>query len=107
MLKPRRKRSYLPGLLQSSKVRPNPLFFVFARKFLSRPPRLGVGLGRLRGLASHFYAAKMPPIAARRTGPTAVQRSGLTGRRGATLGGVSALWQFRGLCGLGGAKNLL
>src|SRR5262245_58240623 len=107
MLKLRRKRSHLPGMLQSSKVRAKPLIIVFAREILFRPPRHGVGLGRLRGLASHFYAAKLPPIAARRTRPTAVQRSGLTGRRGATLGGVSALWQFRGLCGLGGHKNLL
>ena len=66
MLKPRRKQSHLPGMLQSSKVRAKPLAIVFAREFLSRPPCLGVGLCRLRGRTLNFYAVKMPPISARR-----------------------------------------
>lgn len=58
--------SHSPGMLQSSKVRAKLLIIVFAREFLFRPPRLGVGLGRLRGLTLNFYAAKMPPISSRR-----------------------------------------
>jgi hypothetical protein len=58
--------SHSPGMLQSSKVHAKLLIIVFAREFLFRPPRLGVGLGRLRGLTLNFYAAKMPPISSRR-----------------------------------------